>query len=111
MEAKASMKYLRIAPRKVQMVIDMIRGKQVEEALNLLSFTPKRACAPVKKLLLSAVANAKQRGAADVDELIVSRCYVNKGPNLRRFKPRAMGRATRIDKTTSHVHLELSTRI
>lgn len=110
MEATAKLRYLRIAPRKVMMVADLIRGKRVEDALNLLTFTPKRACRPLKKLLLSAVSNAKQQGSSDVDDLFVSSVIVNKGPTLRRFKPRAMGRATRINRTTSHVDLALAER-
>ena len=82
MDARAKLKYLRIAPRKVMMVADLIRGKQVEEALSILTFTTKRACVPMKKLLMSAVSNAKQAGSVDVDELFVKRVNVNKGPTL-----------------------------
>jgi len=103
----AQLNDLRIAPRKVRIVVDTIRGKPVGEALNILTYTRKSAALPVKKLLESAVANARQQGA-DVDTLKVGTVTVDQGPTQRRFMPRAMGRAFRINKKTSHVQLTLA---
>lgn len=108
MEARATTKYIRIAPRKVRVVADLIRGKSVGEALKILDFTLKRATLPVRKALNSAVANAKQAGEVDMDALYVKTIMVDEGPTLRRFTPRAMGRATRIDKRTSHLRVEIA---
>jgi large subunit ribosomal protein L22 len=110
MEATARLRYLRIAPRKVRAVIDLVRGKSVENALNTLRFVPKSSAVPVAKLLRSAVANAelKSKGAVDVDDLVVKTIQVDQGPTMRRFMPRAMGRATRINKKTSHVTVVVS---
>ncbi len=105
-QATANLRYLRIAPRKVRAVVDLIRGKRVEDARHLLTFVEKRAALPVKKLLDSAIANA-QRKEIDVDRLIVSEVQVGQGPMMRRFMPRAMGRAYRVNKKTSHVSLVL----
>tara|TARA_Y100001934_G_scaffold251590_1_gene314867 strand:+ start:400 stop:669 length:270 start_codon:yes stop_codon:yes gene_type:complete len=88
----------------------MIRGQDVEEALNLLTYSPKAASEPVGKLLRSAVANADNRGDFDLDKLFVKTAFVDEGPTWRRWQPRAMGRATRIRKRTSHVTLELAER-
>lgn len=104
----ANLRWLRMSPRKVRLVVDLIRGKGVEEALNLLTFSQKSAARPVSKLLRSAVANADDRGGFDLDKLVVKTAYVNEGPTWRRWLPRAMGRATRIRKRTSHVTLILS---
>ena len=108
----ASVKMVRIAPRKTRLVVDLIRGKHVDEALNILAFTPKRAAPVVSKLVESALYNieASQDLDWDVDDLIVSQVYVDEGPTLRRFKPRAQGRATRIDKRTSHITIVLEPR-
>ena len=106
----ASLRWLRISPRKVRLVVDMIRGQDVEEALNLLNFSPKAASEPVGKLLRSAVANADNKGDYDLDKLFVKIAFVDEGPTWRRWQPRAMGRATRIRKRTSHVTLELAER-
>jgi large subunit ribosomal protein L22 len=105
----AKLRHLRIAPRKVRIVADIVRGKQVEEALATLRFTSKAAAKPVAKLIRSAIANAEQaaKGNLDVDRLFVRTIMVDQGPTLRRFMPRAMGRATRINKKTSHVTVEL----
>lgn len=106
----AYLRYLRLAPRKVRLVADSVRGKQVETALAQLRYTPKAAARPVAKLIRSAIANAEQaaKGAGlDVDRLYVKTIMVDQGPTLRRFMPRAMGRATRINKKTSHVTVEL----
>jgi large subunit ribosomal protein L22 len=83
--------------------VDMIRGRKVEEALSVLDFTPKKAARIVAKTLRSAVANAEDTKNVDVDELIVTRCWVDEGPTLKRMLPRAQGRATRINKRSSHI--------
>jgi large subunit ribosomal protein L22 len=110
MEAKASLRYLRITPRKVRVVADLIRGKKVDDARNQLRFVEKRAAEPLKKLLDSAVANADQqsKGQVDVDRLRVKSLMVDQGPSLRRYMPRAMGRAFKILKKTSHIALTIS---
>ena len=106
MEARARAKYIRIAPRKVRLVADLIRGKGGEEASNLLHFTQKRGAVPVEKVLRSAVANAmnKEEGSKlDPEDLFVSEIQVNEGPTMRRYKPGAMGRASTIRKRSSHI--------
>jgi large subunit ribosomal protein L22 len=110
MEAKASLRYLRITPRKVRQVADLIRGKKVDAALAQLLYVEKRAAEPLAKLLRSAVANADQasKGSVDVDQLRVKSLMVDQGPSLRRYMPRAMGRAFKILKKTSHIALTVS---
>ena len=110
MEAKASLRYLRITPRKVRIVADLIRGKNVSQALAQLAFVEKRAAEPLAKLLRSAVANADQaaKGNLDVDQLRVKELMVDQGPSLRRYMPRAMGRAFKVLKKTSHISLTVS---
>jgi len=103
MEAKAIAKFVRISARKVRLVADNIQGKPVEDALNLLTFTPKKAAAELRKVLYSAVANAEQKPGVDVDNLKVSQVLVNEGPTWKRIRPRAMGRAYRVRKRTSHI--------
>lgn len=103
MQAKAVAKTVRIAPRKVRLVLDLIRGKEVGEAMSILQLTNKRASPVVDKLIKSAVANAEHNYDMDVDHLIVSEAYADEGPTLKRFRPRAQGRATKINKRTSHV--------
>ncbi len=104
----ASLRFLRIAPRKVRLVANEVRGQKVGEALALLKFTPQAAAQPLAKLLRSAVANAEQKGGrVDVDALFVKTLTVDGGPKMRRFMPRAMGRAYRVEKKTSHVYVEL----
>jgi large subunit ribosomal protein L22 len=110
MVAKAKLRFLRIAPRKVRLVADLIRGKQVEDALNILQFTNKRSSQPLAKLLKSAVANADQKPGVNVDRLYVETLMVDGGPLIKRFMPRAMGRATPILHRTSHVTLTLAER-
>jgi large subunit ribosomal protein L22 len=106
MEALARGRYLRIAPRKVRLVADEIRGQKVEAALQLLKYTNKKAARVIEKVLKAAVANAEQSdGMGSVEDLRISRIQVDGGPVLRRFMARAMGRATRIRKRTSHVTL------
>jgi len=106
----ASLSFLRVAPRKVRLVAAHVRGRPVGEALALLKYTPQAAAKPLAKLLRSAVANAEQKGGhVDVDALYVKTLTVDGGPKMRRFMPRAMGRAFRIEKRTSHVYIELGT--
>ena len=102
MEAKALAKYVRTAPRKIRLLADMIRGRDVQEAMNLLRFTPKRASRLMEKLVRSAVANAEDNDM-DVDSLFISSVSVDQGPTLKRWRARAMGRAVQIKKKTSHV--------
>lgn len=106
MEARAVMKYVRMAPRKVQQVASLIRGKGVDEAINILHFTPKAASVPVEKALRSAVSNMLNREETtkvDPEDLFVKDIRVDQGPTMKRIRPRAMGRATRIRKRTSHI--------
>ncbi len=106
----ASLHFLRIAPRTVRLVADEVRGQKVGEALAMLKYTPQAAAAPLAKLLRSAVANAEQKGGhVDVDALFVKTLTVDQGPKMRRFMARAMGRAYRVEKKTSHVYVELGT--
>jgi len=107
----ARLRYLRIAPRKMRVLADMVRGKPVVQAIEELRFTQRSGARPLFKLLVSAVANAEQAGDADLDRLYVERITVDQGPTLKRWRPRAMGRATRIEKKTSHVIVELGERI
>lgn len=108
MEAKAHARSVRISARKVKLVIDLIRGKQVGEAIAILRHTPKSASPVVEKLLNSAIANAEHNYSMDVNNLYVSEVFVNQGPTMKRFRPRAMGRASRINKRTSHISLVVS---
>ena len=103
METKAVARFVRISPRKVRLIMDQVRGKKVEEALNMLSFAPHRGARVLKKLIDSAVANAGQNSGVDVDSLFIRRVYADEGPTLKRWRPRALGRATRIRKRTSHL--------
>ena len=106
---RAKLRYLRVSPRKTRLVVDLVRGKGVAEAINILTLTRRAACEPVRKLIESAIANAEEADA-NIDELYVNRIFVDEGPTLRRFRPRAQGRATRINKRTSHVTCELAER-
>ncbi|MBU9720219.1 MULTISPECIES: 50S ribosomal protein L22 [Bacillaceae] len=108
MEAKAVAKQVRIAPRKVRLVVDLIRGKSVGEAISILRLTPKKASPVVEKLLNSAIANAEHNYEMEPDNLVVSKVYVDEGITLKRFRPRAMGRASRINKRTSHITVVLT---
>lgn len=96
MEAKAVARTVRIAPRKARLVVDLIRGKQVGEAISILKFTPKAASPIVEKVLNSAIANAEHNYEMDVNNLVVSKAYVDEGPTLKRFRPRAQGRASKL---------------
>ena len=107
MEAKAHLKYARISPRKVKIVLDLIRGKDVATAMAILKNTPKSASEYLTKLLRSAVANAEHNFNMDASKLYVSECFVCPGPTLKRIMPRAQGRAFRINKRTSHITLVL----
>lgn len=106
----ANLRHLRMSARKVRLVVDTIRGEDVEKAINLLTFSPKSAARPLVKLLQSAVANAEVKGDYDLDKLYVKLATVDEGSTWRRWRPRAQGRATRIRKRTSHVTLELAQR-
>ncbi|GBF12042.1 50S ribosomal protein L22 [Tepidibacillus infernus] len=108
MQAKAVARYVRIAPRKVSLVLDLIRGKKVGEAIAILRHTPKAASPVIEKVLNSAIANAEHNYNMNVEELVVSEAYANQGPTLKRFRPRAMGRASRINKRTSHITVVLT---
>jgi len=103
LEAMARARYVRIAPRKVRVVMDLIRGKRISEALSILKYTPKSASKVLEKVLLSAAANAQNNHDMDKDALYISKCYVDQGPTLKRFMPRAQGRAASIHKKTSHI--------
>lgn len=103
MQAKAIARTVRIAPRKVRLVVDLIRGKKVGEAIAILKHTPKAASPVVEKVLSSALANADHNYNMDLDNLYVTEVYVDGGPVLKRFRPRAQGRAFRIHKRTSHI--------
>ena len=106
MEATAKATYIRIAPRKVKIVLDLIRNKPTDEAIAILKHTPKAACEPLEKLLKSAIANAENKNM-DVTRLYISECSVDQGPTLERIRPRARGSANRINKKTSHINLVL----
>ncbi|MFZ7104415.1 MAG: 50S ribosomal protein L22 [Peptococcaceae bacterium] len=108
MEAKAVAKYIRISPRKARQVIDLIRGKNVRDAYAVLKFTPNKGAELIEKVLTSAVANAEHNYEMDTDSLVVSNCYVDQGPTLKRFKPRAMGRADLMRRRTSHITVVVS---
>ncbi len=103
MESSAIIRYVRQSPRKVRVVADQIRGKSVEDAMAILRLQPRKAAKTLAKLLSSAVANAEHNKQADVDDLLVKRVLVDAAPTLKRWMPRAMGRANRIIKRSSHV--------
>ena len=106
MEAKASATFVRIAPRKVQIVLYLIRGEDAEKAMAILKHTPKAACEVLEKVLKSAMANAEVKNM-DTSKLYVAECFVNQGPTLKRIRPRAQGRAYIIRKRTSHITIVL----
>ena len=108
MEVAAKLKGSQISPQKVRLVADQIRGKDVEEALDILTFSPKKAAAIVKKVLDSAIANAEHNEGADVDELTVSTIFVDEGVTLKRLRPRAKGRADRILKRSCHITVKVA---
>lgn len=108
MEAKSIARYVRIAPRKVRIVMDLVRGKSIPDALAILRFTPKAASPIIEKVLKSAVANAEHNYDMDVNNLYISQAFADQGPTIKRFRPRAQGRATRINKKTSHITIVVS---
>ena len=109
MEARATVRYIRTSPQKMRRVADLIRGQHVEEARRILRFSPLGATHDVEKLLNSAVANAEQQPGVIGENLMVAAVWVDDGPTLKRFRPRAYGRATKIRKRTSHVTLVVQT--
>ena len=114
MEAIAKVRNIRITPQKARRVVNLIRGKQANEALGLLKFQPQAASEPIYKVVASAVANAKVKGEStgaivDEDDLVISQAYVDEGVTLKRLRPRAQGRAFRINKRTSHITVVVAT--
>lgn len=109
-EARAIARYIRLSPRKVREVVDLIRGKDLKEALAILRYTPRRASAPVAKVVQSAAANAEHNYEMNKDSLYVAECYVDQGPIIKRFQPRAMGRANTMRRRTSHITVVLKER-
>ncbi len=115
MDSKAILRYARVSARKARLVADLIRGKDVPQAMDILAFTDKKTAPMIRKLIESAVANAEQAAKRDqvdldIDQLFVKTIMVDGGPSLRRFRPRAQGRATKILKKTSHISVELAAR-
>ncbi len=110
MEARAILKFARISPRKVKVVMDLIRNQDADKAMAILKFTPKAACEPLEKLLASAMANAENNHGMDVSKLYVAECFACPGPILKRIRPKDHGRAHRILKRTSHMTLVLKER-
>ena len=108
MQVNAKLRFARIAPQKCRLVADQVRGKPVAEALQILEFSPKKASHILRKLLESAIANAENNEGADVDELKVGQIFVDEGPMMKRFRPRAKGRADQILKRTSHVTISVA---
>jgi len=108
MEARAVAKFIRVSPRKARMVVDLIRGKKLEEALAILRYTPNKATEAVTKVVKSAAANAEHNYEMDKDELFISAIYVDQGPTLKRIQPRAMGRADIMRRKTSHITVVVS---
>lgn len=107
MEVKASLKYARVGAQKARLVVDLVRGKDVNEAIKTLTFLNKKTAGLVKKLIESAVANAEYKKVMDVDNLYVKTIWVDQGPSLKRFRPRAQGRAFGVRKKTSHINVVL----
>lgn len=104
MEAKATAKYVRVSPQKARLVIDLIRGKNAGEAINILQLTKKRVCGQIEKVLRSAIANAEQKSdTVDVDRLVVAKAFVNEGARMKRTRPAPMGRAYRYQRRISHI--------
>jgi large subunit ribosomal protein L22 len=114
MEAIAKVRNIRVTPMKARRVVNLIRGKQATEALGILKFAPQSASEPIYKLVAAAVANAKVKGESagaivDEDDLVISQAFVDEGVTLKRFRPRAQGRAFRINKRTSHITVVVAT--
>ena len=110
MKVRAIARYIRVSPRKVRLLMREIKGKRVEEALNLLAFAPQKGAPILRKLINSALANASQYPDIDVDNLFIGHIFADEGPTLKRFRPRAMGRATRIRKRSCHLTVILDER-
>jgi large subunit ribosomal protein L22 len=108
MEARAKGRFVRVTPRKARRVVDLIRGMPANEAQAVLAFAPQSASDPVGKVLASAIANAEHTGQVDAGSLVVSRAWVDEGPTLKRFRPRAQGRGYRINKRSSHITVIVS---
>ncbi len=109
-EFSASLSYSRVGAQKARLVADLVRGKSVDRAAKVLAFTPKKTAVLLKKLLQSAVANAEQKGVKDIDSLYIKKLCIDIGPSLRRFRPRAQGRATPIKRKTSHMTIVIEER-
>ncbi|MDR0846682.1 MAG: 50S ribosomal protein L22 [Lactobacillales bacterium] len=103
LSAKATAKTVRVSPRKARLVIDLVRGKNVGEAISILKFSPNKAAGVIEKVLLSAIANAENNFDLEVEKLVLTEAYVNEGPTMKRFRPRAKGSASPINKRTSHI--------
>jgi len=110
MEARAKARYIRVTPRKARRVVDLIRGMPADQAQATLKFAPQSASDPVGKVLASAIANAEQQSHLEASSLVVSKAWVDEGPTLKRFRPRAQGRGYRIEKKTSHITVIVSDR-
>jgi len=108
MKVSSTLKYARISPQKVRMIVDIIRGNKVMNATNTIKFMPQKAAGIIRKILDSAIANAENNNGADIDDLKISKAYVNEAPTFKRFRARARGRGTRILKRNSHITIELS---
>lgn len=108
MQVSAHLRDIRVSPQKARLVVDKVRGKTVEEALNILNFLPQKSAYFVAKVLNSAIANAENNNGADIDELHVREIFVNQGAHFKRIRPRAKGRADRITKPTSHITVTLA---
>lgn len=107
---KAHVKYARVSASKAKIVLDTIKGKQAGEALGILAYTPRKAARIIEKVLKSALANAENNHELDTENLFIEEAYANQGPKLKRIRPRAQGRAFRIDKQTSHISIVLNER-
>jgi large subunit ribosomal protein L22 len=110
MEVKASLRNIRVGCQKARLVADMVRGKDVNDAVRILTFAPQKTAVILKKLILSAVANAEQKKVIDTDNLYVKTLTVDMGPSLSRYRPRAQGRATPIARKSSHINVILDER-
>jgi len=108
-QTQAVLKFVRLSPKKARFVADLVRGKKVDEAVNILKFSTNRAARIIKKVLDSAIANAENNQGADVDELKVTKILIDEGPRMKRIRPRAKGRADRIVKRTSHIIVSVGT--
>ena len=108
MQTQAVLKFVRLSPLKARLVADQVRGRKVDQALNILKFSNQRAAGIIKKVLESAIANAENNNGADVDELKISEIFVDEGPTMKRIRPRAKGRADRVLKRTSHITIRVA---